>query len=100
MDIDVSALKALVREKELSLDLVVESIEQALLVAYHRTEGATQTSRVTLDRKTLNEIVLGTTTLEKETTAGKVKIEGDEKKLGELVALLDKFDFWFNIVTP
>jgi len=52
MDIDVSALKALVREKELSLDLVVESIEQALLVAYHRTAGSSSASRVTLDRKT------------------------------------------------
>jgi len=28
MDIDVSALKSLVREKNLSLELVVESIEQ------------------------------------------------------------------------
>jgi N utilization substance protein A len=52
MDIDVSALKALVREKDLSLDLVVESIEQALLVAYHRTEGAAPKARATLDRKT------------------------------------------------
>lgn len=51
MDIDVSALKALVREKDLSLDLVVESIEQALLVAYHRTEGAVDKARVTLDRR-------------------------------------------------
>ena len=39
MDIDVSALKALVRERNLSLELLVESIEAALLVAYHRTEG-------------------------------------------------------------
>ena len=52
MDIDVSALKALVREKDLSLDLVVETIEQALLVAYHRTDGAASKARVTLDRKT------------------------------------------------
>ena len=52
MDIDVSALKALVREKDLSLDLVVETIEQALLVAYHRTEGSVPKARVTLDRKT------------------------------------------------
>ncbi len=52
MDIDVTALKALVREKDLSLDLVVESIEQALLVAYQRTEGAAAVSRVTVDRKT------------------------------------------------
>jgi len=52
MDIDVAALKALVREKDLSLDLVVESMEQALLVAYHRTEGAASVARVTVDRKT------------------------------------------------
>jgi N utilization substance protein A len=52
MDIDVSALKALVREKDLSLDLVVETIEQALLVAYHRSEGAAAKARAVLDRKT------------------------------------------------
>lgn len=52
MDIDVGALKSLVREKNLSLDLVVESIEQALLVAYHRTPGSYQYARVELNRKT------------------------------------------------
>ena len=57
MDIDVSALKALVREKDLSLDLVVETIEQALLVAYHRTEGSAERARVTLDRKTGHVVV-------------------------------------------
>ena len=57
MDIDVGALKALVLDKELSLDLVVESIEQALLVAYHRTEGAAERARVSLDRKTGHVVV-------------------------------------------
>lgn len=52
MDIDVSALKSLVRERDLSLDLVVESIEQALLVAYQRTEGSAEVARATVDRKT------------------------------------------------
>ena len=52
MDIDVNALKALVREKELSWDLVIDSIEQALLVAYQRTEGAAANARVEVDRKT------------------------------------------------
>jgi N utilization substance protein A len=52
VDIDVSALKALVREKDLSLDLVVETIEQALLVAYLKTEGSAERARVSLDRKT------------------------------------------------
>jgi len=57
MDIDVSALKALVREKDLSLDLVVETIEQALLVAYHRTEGSAERARVSLDRKSGHVVV-------------------------------------------
>ena len=62
MDIDVAALKALVREKNLSLDLVVASIEQALLVAYHRTEGAAARARVELDRRTGHVIVLAAET--------------------------------------
>ena len=40
MDIDMSALRGLVREKEISFDLLVEAIEAALLIAYHRTEGS------------------------------------------------------------
>lgn len=55
---------------------------------------------ITIKRSTLDDVVLGNTTLEKETAAGNVTIDGNPKKLGELVALLDKFDFWFNIVTP
>jgi len=52
VDIDVSALKALVREKDLSYDLIVDTLEQALLLAYHKTEGAAQRARVQVDRKT------------------------------------------------
>lgn len=52
MDIDVSALKALVREKELSYELIVETLEQAMLLAYHKTEGSPQRARVEVDRKT------------------------------------------------
>jgi N utilization substance protein A len=50
VDIDISALKGLVREKEISFDLVVDAIEAALLVAYHHTEGSHADARVTLDR--------------------------------------------------
>ncbi len=52
MDIDVGALKALVQAKEISYDLVVETIEQALLSAYQHTEGAQTRARVVLDRST------------------------------------------------
>ncbi|KRF36375.1 transcription termination factor NusA [Nocardioides sp. Soil805] len=51
MDIDLSILRMLEREKEISFDVLVEAIEQALLTAYHKTPGAQATARVELDRK-------------------------------------------------
>jgi N utilization substance protein A len=52
MDIDMAVLRALEREKDISLEIVAEAIEAALLVAYHRSEGAHQQARAELDRKT------------------------------------------------
>ena len=52
MNIDMAALRGLVREKDISFDRVCEAIEAALLTAYHRTEGAHPEARVLLDRKT------------------------------------------------
>jgi len=52
MDIDLSILRMLEREKEISFDVLVEAIEQALLTAYHKTPGAQSKARVTLDRRT------------------------------------------------
>jgi len=57
MDIDISALKGLTRERGLSLDYVVESIEQALTVAYQHTSDATPHARVQLDRATGHIVV-------------------------------------------
>ncbi|HET7415764.1 MAG TPA: transcription termination factor NusA [Arthrobacter sp.] len=51
MDIDMSALRLLERERELPLDLLIPTIEQALLVAYHKTSGAHDKARAELNRK-------------------------------------------------
>jgi N utilization substance protein A len=51
VNIDVAALRGLVREKEVSFDTVVEAIEVALLAAYQRSEGASPHARAELDRK-------------------------------------------------
>ena len=51
MDIDMSALRALEREKEISFSTLVEAIESALLMAYQRSEGHQTVSRVELERK-------------------------------------------------
>src|SRR4051794_21175703 len=47
----MTALRSLESEKDISLELVVKAIEEALLIAYHRTEGAAVKARVELDRK-------------------------------------------------
>jgi N utilization substance protein A len=57
MDIDLAALRALERERDISLDILIPAIEQALLVAYHRTDGAYRNARVELDRKSGHVVV-------------------------------------------
>src|SRR5690606_32111431 len=52
MDIDMAVLRALEREKDIPLEAVAAAIEQALLIAYQRTDGAQPHARVELDRKT------------------------------------------------
>ena len=54
----------------------------------------------TVPRASLDGILMGQTTMDKEVQEGRVKVEGDPRKFGELMALLDKFDPLFNIVTP
>ncbi|WP_310528250.1 transcription termination factor NusA [Nocardioides sp.] len=50
MDIDLSILRMLEREKEISFEVLVDAIEQALLTAYHKSPGASEHARVELDR--------------------------------------------------
>jgi alkyl sulfatase BDS1-like metallo-beta-lactamase superfamily hydrolase len=63
-----------------------------------QTKGADAT--VTLTRALLDDVTLRRTTFDEKIKSGEVKVEGNPQKLGELFALLDTFDFWFNIVTP
>ena len=58
MDIDLTILRSLEREKEISFDVLVEAIEQALLTAYQKTPGAAEHARVVLDRKSGHVSVL------------------------------------------
>src|SRR3954451_23884933 len=58
----MTSLRALEREKEISFDILVEAIEQALLTAYHKTPGASAEARVELDRKSGHVTVLAAET--------------------------------------
>ncbi len=57
MDIDLTALRVIEQEKEIPFDVLVRTIEQAMLLAYHRTEGAEVDARVELDRATGHVVV-------------------------------------------
>ncbi|MGH3274824.1 MAG: transcription termination factor NusA [Streptosporangiaceae bacterium] len=52
MDIDLTALRSLEAEKDISMDLAIKAIEDALLVAYHRSGGAAASARVEVSQRT------------------------------------------------
>jgi alkyl sulfatase BDS1-like metallo-beta-lactamase superfamily hydrolase len=55
---------------------------------------------MTLTRETLDRILMGTTTPDKEIAAGNLGLQGNREKLAELLTLMDSFEPMFNIVTP
>jgi alkyl sulfatase BDS1-like metallo-beta-lactamase superfamily hydrolase len=70
--------------------------------ALHYSKGRTLANAdasITMTRAALNDVMLGSTTMEKQIVDGNAKLSGDPKKLSQFVSCLDNFDFWFNIVT-
>jgi transcription termination/antitermination protein NusA len=61
VDIDLSVLRGLEREKEIPFKELVEIIEAAILAAYHRTVGNTDKARAVLDQKTGHVQIFATT---------------------------------------
>ncbi|MBQ0992074.1 transcription termination factor NusA [Micromonospora sp. PSH03] len=51
MNIDLAALRALEREREIPFDTILAAIETALLTAYRHTDGAESHARVEIDRR-------------------------------------------------
>jgi transcription termination/antitermination protein NusA len=78
MDIDMAVLRSLEREKEIPLQVLVDAIEQALLVAYERTTGAEEDARVELDRKSGHVTVYA----RERDEAGEVVREWDDTPAG------------------
>jgi transcription termination/antitermination protein NusA len=77
MDIDLAALRALERERGISLDVLIPAIEQALLLAYQRTEGHYRHARAELDRKTGHVVVWAREELEVPALEGELDEEGN-----------------------
>ena len=79
MDIDMSILRMLEREKEISFDVLVEAIEQALLTAYTKSPGAHERARVELDRKSGHVTVMA------------AELDDEGNKIGEFEDTPDGF---------
>ncbi|GAA4769489.1 transcription termination factor NusA [Citricoccus nitrophenolicus] len=62
MDIDMSALRMLETEREIPLDRLVPTIEQALVIAYHKSPGALSRARAEIDRKSGHVTIWATET--------------------------------------
>jgi alkyl sulfatase BDS1-like metallo-beta-lactamase superfamily hydrolase len=67
-------------------------------LADRRSERADAT--VTLDRATLDRLILRETTLADAAQSGLASIEGDAAKVAELFSLLDDFALMFEVVEP
>jgi N utilization substance protein A len=52
VNIDLAALRALEREREIPFETILAAIETALLTAYRHTDGSNPHARVEIDRKT------------------------------------------------
>jgi alkyl sulfatase BDS1-like metallo-beta-lactamase superfamily hydrolase len=78
----------------------VLALENGALNHTRGSVGSGADATITMDRAVLNRIILGQSTLKQEIGGGAVKIQGKKEALGEMFSLFDKFEFWFNIVTP
>ena len=52
MNVDIAALRAIERDKDIPFETVIEAIETALLTAYRHTDGHQPHARIDIDRKT------------------------------------------------
>src|SRR3954454_4418434 len=77
MDIDLAALRALERERGISLDVLIPAIEQALVLAYQRTDGHYRHSRAELDRKTGHVVIWAREETEVPPADGELDDEGN-----------------------
>ena len=77
MDIDLAALRALERERGISLDVLIPAIEQALLLAYQRTEGHYRHARAELDRKSGHVVIWAREEYETPAPEGAVDEDGN-----------------------
>ncbi|MCS0536978.1 MULTISPECIES: alkyl/aryl-sulfatase [Citrobacter] len=75
-------------------------LENGVLNHSADAQASNADASITLNRATLNKIILKEESLQQAEEKGDVQISGNHAKLDEFLGYLDSFDFWFNMVTP
>lgn len=75
-------------------------LENGVLNHTANAEAKDADTTISLNRDALNKIILKEVTLKQAQDSGEVKVTGDSAKLDQMLGYMDKFEFWFNIVTP
>jgi alkyl sulfatase BDS1-like metallo-beta-lactamase superfamily hydrolase len=76
------------------------TLENSALTYVAGKQAAGADATVTLTRSALDAVTLQQTTFPDAVKAGLVKIDGDPRKLGELLSMLDTFSVMFEVVEP
>jgi alkyl sulfatase BDS1-like metallo-beta-lactamase superfamily hydrolase len=97
--------KAAGKRLALNIDFTDPKAQYSLMVengvlTYNKTSLPNADAKITLAKSTLDRIQLGEITPEQAITSGEMKLDGRREAFAEFVGMLDKFPFWFNIVTP
>ena len=74
------------------------TVENAVL--HHRPGAQAGCPAISLERATLIDLVLGQRSVAAAVAAGTLAAPSGAESLESLLAVLDRFDFWFEIVTP
>lgn len=64
------------------------------------SQEAAPDATLRLNRATLNALSFGGVTFDAALASNAVQVEGEARAMGDLLAMLDTFAFWFPIVTP
>ncbi len=78
----------------------VLNLENSALTYVKGRQAANADAAVTLARDTLDAVTLQRTTFPDAMKAGLIKIDGDPRKLDELLSMLDTFKVMFEVVEP
>ena len=75
-------------------------LENGVLNYSAKVQASNPDATIVLNRETLNKIILKQESLQQAEAQGDVRVTGNHAKLDEMLGYMDKFEFWFNMVTP